>query len=710
MRLQERCVSHSISRRRRWRTCAATLALTLASLAIPAAALADGQLDPAFNNPLGYHLGTAAEGTVFTNSDNRIPMVVQTDAANAGKIVVGGSRGGLMTLVRYNINGTIDTTFGIGGVATASIGGTPSQTSGNSGATAMTLDAAGNIIAAGYGGSQSMVVVRFTPAGIYNASVVCYAPHLIDYSARAVAVRPNGSVVLVGFARDRHPAFAVPVGPNVTYGQRTTVTLAPAGPATPTNTTACGAYSEVGGLSRGSANVIIDGLGHDGTVADAARGNRSYDGVAALPDNRYIVVSTNGPDANVAAGNAAWIQRFTLTNGTDTTFNTLGAGMITPVQGRVVIPNGNLHAIKLQGTDAYAVGESTDAIAANRRMLVARVDTNGLMVGGFGASGIALARVAGGNNTGQALVFQGGNVIVGGSANLAGKAALGLVRLYATNGAPDPTFGAVGANGQVATSIGTPAINGYITGMALTGNLLAVSGRASDPAGLATIAARYYAVGFPPPPPPLPAASTSGIDQVTSSSARVSGTVNANGTASTWWIEYGTTIGYGATTAPQAIATLNDDTEVSGALTGLAAGTLYHARIVVSSAAGTDPGDDLVFTTLGIPAPVTPAAPAAGGGATTPVTGGGTKPTTTTTAKRKAKAKKRCIVPKVTGKKLNKARTTVYSKGCKVQVKYRKSKKAKNTVLAQSRKAGKKLGYRAVVRLTVATKTTPKKK
>ena len=59
MRLQERCVSHSISRRRRWRTCATTLALTLGSLAVPAAALADGQLDPAFNGT-GYHLGTAA--------------------------------------------------------------------------------------------------------------------------------------------------------------------------------------------------------------------------------------------------------------------------------------------------------------------------------------------------------------------------------------------------------------------------------------------------------------------------------------------------------------------------------------------------------------------------------------------------------------------------------------------------------------------------
>ena len=39
----------------------------------------------------------------------------------------------------------------------------------------------------------------------------------------------------------------------------------------------------------------------------------------------------------------------------------------------------------------------------------------------------------------------------------------------------------------------------------------------------------------------------------------------------------------------------------------------------------------------------------------------------------------------------------------------KKSKKPKNTVLAQSRKANKKLVYRAVVKLTVATKATPKK-
>ncbi len=99
------------------------------------------------------------------------------------------------------------------------------------------------------------------------------------------------------------------------------------------------------------------------------------------------------------------------------------------------------------------------------------------------------------------------NIIVGGSANLAGKAAFGLARferdrqLGRRRSAPAAT---------TATPIGTPAINGYITGMARERGQLRRSSRAGrhDPAGLATIAARYFATGAPAPPPPLPAAST----------------------------------------------------------------------------------------------------------------------------------------------------------------------------------------------------------
>ena len=110
------------TRRRRWRTFATTLALTLGSLAIPAAALADGQLDPTFNGT-GYHVGTVAEGTVFNNTDTRIPMIVQAN----GSIVIGGSRGGFMTLARYTPAGALDTSFGVGGFATAQFSRHPDE-------------------------------------------------------------------------------------------------------------------------------------------------------------------------------------------------------------------------------------------------------------------------------------------------------------------------------------------------------------------------------------------------------------------------------------------------------------------------------------------------------------------------------------------------------------------------------------------------------
>ncbi|MDX6561479.1 MAG: hypothetical protein QOD65_1293 [Gaiellales bacterium] len=654
-------MSHPIFRRRVSRAFALTVTTICAALVAPAAALADGQLDPAFNGT-GYHVGSAAEGTIFSNTENRIPMIVQAD----GKIVAGGSRGGSMTLVRYNANGTIDSTFGTGGFVTRQFGGTPSQTTGSSGAVAMTQDASGNIFVAGFGGSQSMVVARFTAAGAFGASAVCYAPHLIDYTARALALRPNGSIVLVGYGRDRHASAAVPpTGPAVLYGLRAIVTL----PLTGNSTTACGTYSSAGGLSLGSNGVAVDGVNPDGSGADPARAGRFYDAVVALPDNRYVLGSTNGPDG------AAWVQRYTAAGAIDNTF----AG------GRLVLPTSAVHAMALLGDGSIlAAGETVDAVSANRHMQVARITSAGGMAA-WGTGGFARSRVAGGNNTGQAIAVLGdGSVIVGGSANLAGKTAFALTR-FTPAGARDDVFG---THGETTTPFGAPAVNGYITGMALTGNLLAVSGRLTNAAGLVVTAARYYATGAPPPPPPPPAASTLGVDGITATGARVTGTINANGTAATWWLEYGPTTAYGTKSAAQALAATTNDLDVGVNVTGLNPGTLYHARLVISNSIGTTPGDDVTFTTLG----------GSGAGGATPAGPGGKG------------AKKVCRVPKVVGKKLNVARKKIFASGCKAKVVYKKSKRPKNIVLAQSRKAKKKLVYRAVVKLTVSTKQTPKTK
>ena len=68
-------------------------------------------------NGTGFHVGSGRRGDDLQQLENRIPMIVQAD----GKIVAGGSRGGSMTLVRYNTNGSIDTSFGTGGFVDAAV-------------------------------------------------------------------------------------------------------------------------------------------------------------------------------------------------------------------------------------------------------------------------------------------------------------------------------------------------------------------------------------------------------------------------------------------------------------------------------------------------------------------------------------------------------------------------------------------------------------
>ncbi|HEY3612740.1 MAG TPA: delta-60 repeat domain-containing protein, partial [Gaiellales bacterium] len=377
--------------------------MSLGSLAIPAAALADGAIDPNFHGT-GYHFGTTADlttptdGIVLAGSVTRLGTVVQAD----GRIVVGGqSSDGFMTLVRYNLDGSLDHSFNNGtGIVKQQFSGTPAGLPGTSGASALTQDSAGNIYVAGFGGSQSEFAARFTASGVYTSSAVCYAPHLIDYTARALAVRPNGTVVIVGYARDRHAAILDPSGltqPTI-YGQRAALTL----PVSGNSTTACGAYVD----EQGSTGVTADGISHAGVVSDATLSGRWYEGVASLANNSYVVVSTNG--TTVGNDTGAWVQRFTAAGALDATFNAAGA-----VHGRVSIAGANLHAVTIAPGDGtvYAVGESGGS------MLLARITTAGVL------ATLSPYTVASGGNTGQAVALQAdGKVIVAGGATGGGNA------------------------------------------------------------------------------------------------------------------------------------------------------------------------------------------------------------------------------------------------------------------------------------------------
>jgi hypothetical protein len=80
------------------------------------------------------------------------------------------------------------------------------------------------------------------------------------------------------------------------------------------------------------------------------------------------------------------------------------------------------------------------------------------------------------------------------------------------------------------------------------------------------------------------------------SSARVNGTVNPRGLATTWWFEYGRTRGYGFRTGGAGLSG-SADMRVGVRLTGLSPGVRWHYRVVAQSAAGTTVGADASFAT-----------------------------------------------------------------------------------------------------------------
>jgi hypothetical protein len=93
------------------------------------------------------------------------------------------------------------------------------------------------------------------------------------------------------------------------------------------------------------------------------------------------------------------------------------------------------------------------------------------------------------------------------------------------------------------------------------------------------------------------AVTTKPATNVASFSASLNGTVNPHGLSTTVRFQYGRTTSYGSTTANQ--TKLGNTTQnVAANISGLAANTTYHFRIVATNSNGTRYGVDRTFTTL----------------------------------------------------------------------------------------------------------------
>jgi hypothetical protein len=98
-----------------------------------------------------------------------------------------------------------------------------------------------------------------------------------------------------------------------------------------------------------------------------------------------------------------------------------------------------------------------------------------------------------------------------------------------------------------------------------------------------------------------PKASTGGAREISYASATLGGTVNPNGSNTSYYFQYGPTKAYGSQTAISDAGSGTSATTVRLAISGLQPITVYHYRLVAVNASGVSTGGDNAFKTTVVP-------------------------------------------------------------------------------------------------------------
>ena len=94
-----------------------------------------------------------------------------------------------------------------------------------------------------------------------------------------------------------------------------------------------------------------------------------------------------------------------------------------------------------------------------------------------------------------------------------------------------------------------------------------------------------------------PTVNTGSATSVTETSATLNGTVNPNGSSTTYYFQYGTTTSYGENTSSTSAGSGTSNVSAIEPVSGLTCNTTYHYRLVATNSWGTSNGSDKTFTT-----------------------------------------------------------------------------------------------------------------
>ena len=147
----------------------------------------DGSLDSGFGTR-GKVVTSAPGGAAGYSA------AVQAD----GKLIVGGEAGSNLLLVRYNTDGSLDSSFGTGGVVSPMDGE----------AYSVVIDSTGKIVVGGTTAGAAgdvFAIVRFNPDGSLDSSFGINGVAAMDLgfseTGRAVAIDPAGRIIMAGYVQ-----------------------------------------------------------------------------------------------------------------------------------------------------------------------------------------------------------------------------------------------------------------------------------------------------------------------------------------------------------------------------------------------------------------------------------------------------------------------------------------------------------------------------
>jgi hypothetical protein len=126
-------------------------------------------------------------------------------------------------------------------------------------------------------------------------------------------------------------------------------------------------------------------------------------------------------------------------------------------------------------------------------------------------------------------------------------------------------------------------------------------GAARLPLAAAAIALCSLALAAPALALTKPSVSTGPAHQVSYASAVLTGTVNPNGSSTSYYFEYGSTKRYGGQSTIASAGSGTRSVKVSIPIGGLRPITLYHYRLVAVNGSGASIGSDRVFLTTKVP-------------------------------------------------------------------------------------------------------------